>query len=217
MATSRSWRPSRRTQPEGAVTPMLSAMRSTSRPKNAAKAERPTTTMTSSPERATSVKSTSFARAAGRPRLTLSAASRPMRIDAIIPEAPQKSAIRETKPSAESGVAMPSIDSATFVWPDSDTGRMSTSSSMTRCRSSSSCRTRPKIETRKIVSGKREKSTRYAIEAAYCVQRSRKRSSTARGRAVATPRATSPSRSTGQRTRRASLPRGSMAPVSLIA
>ena len=57
-----------------------------------------------------------------------------------------------------------------------DTGRTSRSSSMTSCRSSSSWRTSPKMETSRIVSGKSEKRTRNAIAAAYCGQRSRKRS-----------------------------------------
>ena len=57
-----------------------------------------------------SAKSTSFACAAGRPRSTLSAFSRPTRSEAIIPEAPQRSAIREMSPIAESGVAIPSIE-----------------------------------------------------------------------------------------------------------
>jgi len=45
--------------------------------------------------------------------VTASAVSSPIRIDPIIPEAPQRSAISEMKPMAESGVAIPSIDSAT--------------------------------------------------------------------------------------------------------
>ena len=66
----------------------------------------------------------------------------------------------EMKPIAESGVAMPSIDCVTFVCPDSETGRMSTISSITSCRSSSSWSTSPKTETSAMVSGKSEKSTR---------------------------------------------------------
>jgi hypothetical protein len=77
--------------------------------KNAPKAESPTIARTRTPEAATRMKSTSFARAAGRPRSTFIAASRPSRIDAIIPEAPQISATRETRPIRESGVAICSI------------------------------------------------------------------------------------------------------------
>ncbi len=90
-------------------------------------------------------------------------------------------------PIAESGVAIPSIELAMSCWPDSETGRTSMSSSMTRSRRLSSVRTRPKIETSTIVSGKSEKSTWKEIEAAYCGSRSRKRSSIARGRALAMP------------------------------
>ena len=153
----------------------------------------------------------SFAWAAGRPRSTLSAVSRPTRSEVIIPEAPQRSATSEMSPIAERGVAIPSIEFATSCSPDSLTGSTSTSSSMTRCRSWSSVSTRPKIETRTIVSGKSEKRTWNEIDAAYWGRRSRKRSSTARGRAFATPEATS----SGPRSRRGLRPCGSTAGVSV--
>jgi hypothetical protein len=144
------------------------------------------------PAAATRTKSTSFARTAGLPRSTFMAVSSPRRIDAIIPEAPQSRATRDTSPIAERGVAICSIDVSMFPCPDSDTGRRSTISSVTRCRSSSSWSTSPKIETSAIVSGNSEKRTRYAIAAAYCVQRSANMSSTARGRARKMPRTTPP-------------------------
>ena len=115
---------------------------------------------TSTPAANTRMKSTSFARAAGRPRSTFIAASNPRRIDAIIPDAPQRRAMSEMKPIAESGLAIPSIDCETSVCPDSETGRMSTISSITSARSSSSCSTSPKTATRAMVSGKSENSTR---------------------------------------------------------
>jgi hypothetical protein len=118
----------------------------------------------------------------------LKAASRPIRIEAIIPDAPQRSATSDTSPIAERGDAICSIVLSTSSWPDSETGRTSSSSVITLALSSSSCRTRPKIETSRMVSGKSEKRTRKAIAAAYCGQRSLKRSSSARGNARASPR-----------------------------
>ena len=104
----------------------------------------------------TSTKSTSLAWATGRRRSTFIVASRPSRIDAIIPEAPQRSAISETSPMAESGVAICSID---FLMPSAENGSTSSSSLITRLRSSSSWRTSPNTETRRIVSGTIEKRT----------------------------------------------------------
>src|SRR5262245_6195289 len=85
------------------------------------------------------------------------------------------------------------------------------SSFVTRCRSSSSWSTSPKIDTSTIVSGKSENRTRYAIEAAYCGQRSRKRSSTARGSAFTTPL----TMSSGPRRMRESFPPALAVPVSV--
>ncbi len=106
------------------------------------------------------MKSTSFARAAGRPRSTFIAASSPSLIDAIIPDAPQSNATSEMRPIAESGVAIWSIDCWMLPCPDCETGRRSVSSLMTCWRSSSSWSTSPKTDTSAIASGKSEKSTR---------------------------------------------------------
>jgi hypothetical protein len=114
-----------------------------------------------------------------------------MRSDAIIPEAPQSSATSETRPIAENGEARLSIDCRISSSPSADTGSTPSSSSMTLLRRSSSWRTSPKMETSRIVSGKSEKSTRNEIAAAYCGQRSRNMSSTARGSARTNPCATS--------------------------
>ena len=108
-----------------------SVKRPTSLLKNAPKADRPTMRSTRTPAAAMRMKSTSFARAAGRPRSTLRAASRPRRIDAIIPDAPHSSATREMSPIAESGVAISSIDCWMSFCADSVTGRKAMSSSMT--------------------------------------------------------------------------------------
>ena len=182
-----SWRPSRTSVPVGleiTSMPRRSETDSTARLNNAANAETAITARTRTPVTPTSTKSTSFAWAAGRRRSTLRADSRPTRMAAIIPDAPQKRAIRNRSPSADSGEAICSIELRTSCSPAVETGRTSRSSSITVVRSSSFWRTRPKIETSRIVSGKSEKSTLKPIAAAYCGQRSRKRSSNAYARST---------------------------------
>ena len=136
-----------------------SVKRSTSRLKNAPNAERPTMRITRTPAAATRTKSTSFARAAGRPRSTFIAASSPSRIEAIIPDAPQERHQRDQADRREwRGDLLDRLPGCCPGPTWRPGGRIS--SSMTCWRSSSSWSTRPKTETSAIVSGKSEKSTR---------------------------------------------------------
>ena len=102
----------------------------------------------------------SFPRAIGRETATPIAASRPVRMAAIIPVAAQAKTSRLTSPAALAGVAIAVTASSTSFLPATETGSASTIVLTTSCRISSFWSTSPKIATSTMASGAIENSTR---------------------------------------------------------